>query len=375
MTTSSDRPHPLWLTVTEQLELFLTNSDLVNPLSLAFGPGIDQQLAIQLTQDLMSGENRPNLEIRKVADLNGAKGAFSGSTRTVYLAEEFVSDHSIKTVAEVLLEELGHFLDWQLNTVDSDGDEGAIFSALVRGETLTAQELQLLKTEDDWAIVNLDGKEIAIEQALVSGTSGNDLYELDLTTQLLTYNGVSNSASSDIEDPGGIDELTVHGDSFTLGFATSGQIGFGRSRKTLVIDINKDGEIDVNTDLTVSDFFANDYDAQQGNGFIETIGSLIGADIISLFIPEVYATPDNNIQAYYTAFVPQEVKAVVKPAIEYALSQWNGLLGISIPIKTIIDFQRAGDDQSLAGTTTGTYEDDFLPGSPNNFRAIAYKST
>ncbi|MGF1522134.1 MAG: Calx-beta domain-containing protein [Leptolyngbyaceae cyanobacterium] len=164
MTISSDGLQMLWLTVIEQLQQFLAASDLVNELHLAFGEGLNQQLAINFIQTVINGEARPEIEVRPAADLDGAKGAFSSSTGTVYLAEEFVSNHSIETIAEVLLEELGHFLDWQLNEVDSSGDEGAIFAALVQGETLETRKLQQLKAEDDTAFVDLDGTTIAIEQ-------------------------------------------------------------------------------------------------------------------------------------------------------------------------------------------------------------------
>jgi hypothetical protein len=46
--------------------------------------------------------------------------------------------------------------------------------AAVLGETLSTQELQALKAEDDTAYVTLNGQQIQIEQADFTGTNGND---------------------------------------------------------------------------------------------------------------------------------------------------------------------------------------------------------
>jgi hypothetical protein len=39
----------------------------------------------------------------------------------------------VSTIAAVLLEEIGHFVDSKINLADTPGDEGAVFSAIVRG--------------------------------------------------------------------------------------------------------------------------------------------------------------------------------------------------------------------------------------------------
>jgi hypothetical protein len=67
-----------------------------------------------------------------------------------------------------LLEEYGHFIDAHINQTDSAGDEGDIFSNLVRGNSLSAGTLQALKGENDWATITVGGQSIEIEQALTS---------------------------------------------------------------------------------------------------------------------------------------------------------------------------------------------------------------
>lgn len=113
----------------------------------------------------------PSLEIRSVEEINGASGAFSEDKNTIYLSQEFIAENSvnIEAVSGILLEEIGHAVDSQVNNTDAPGDEGEIFSALVRGEILESQQLQDLKVEDDTATVTLDGDVIKIEQATVSG--------------------------------------------------------------------------------------------------------------------------------------------------------------------------------------------------------------
>jgi Ca2+-binding RTX toxin-like protein len=81
---------------------------------------------------------------------------------------------SIAAISGVILEEVGHWVDRQINTTDAVGDEGAIFAALVQGESLSSEDLQLLRAEDDRTVVILDGQSIAIEQQNFTGTAGND---------------------------------------------------------------------------------------------------------------------------------------------------------------------------------------------------------
>ena len=62
-----------------------------------------------------------------------------------------------------MLEEYGHYIDSQVNSSDTPGDEGAIFAALVLGEELGKGRLQELREEDDSAVVVIDGEEVQVE--------------------------------------------------------------------------------------------------------------------------------------------------------------------------------------------------------------------
>ncbi|NCR42696.1 MAG: hypothetical protein GPJ21_24685, partial [Microcystis aeruginosa W13-11] len=86
------------------------------------------------------------------------------STNKIYLSESFLNVASSESLVKVILEEIGHYVDAQINQVDSAGDEGAIFASLVQGESLNAETLQVLKAEDDSSIINLEGEAITVEQ-------------------------------------------------------------------------------------------------------------------------------------------------------------------------------------------------------------------
>ncbi len=126
--------------------------------------------------------NLPPVEIRSSVELSGADGAYAQQNQTIYLAQEYLERHSKShplAIANVLLEEIGHWLDTQINQKETPGDEGAIFSALVRGKSLNEQELEQLRNENDIAIVILDGKIIEIEQAIIDFTDEVLFYEAD----------------------------------------------------------------------------------------------------------------------------------------------------------------------------------------------------
>ncbi|MFW6296093.1 MAG: hypothetical protein ACOC04_02760, partial [Halothece sp.] len=163
--------------------------------AIAITPNFSAKMQLAFDQNLLpnwqtawaKGEfHLPNVEIRAASEINGANGAFAGATNTIYLAQEFLysNRNNLDAVVAVLLEEYGHFVDYSLNSSDAPGDEGAIFSALVLGKTLSESELQQLKVEDDTASVVLDSEMLKIEQnttgtiTLVSvasdGTQGNN---------------------------------------------------------------------------------------------------------------------------------------------------------------------------------------------------------
>lgn len=158
------------------LSSWATSPDFLAKMQIAFGNSFDVEKAVKLASAWAQGDfsDFPEIEIRSEAEINGALGAFAAATGKIYLSREFLAKNAgnVTAVAGVLLEEFGHFVDSQINSVDAIGDEGEIFSDLVQGKALSQGELAGLKGEDDSAVVVLDGEVRAIEQATVSDSGG-----------------------------------------------------------------------------------------------------------------------------------------------------------------------------------------------------------
>ncbi|HEY9634322.1 MAG TPA: calcium-binding protein, partial [Coleofasciculaceae cyanobacterium] len=151
------------------LKTIASQVDFTEKMVTAFGDSFDVAKAELLRQEWLAGDfdSLPGIEIRAAAEINGANGAFSADTNTIYLSREYIEQNGsdVSALANVLLEELGHSVDSQINVSDAPGDEGAIFSALARGVQLDEGTLQALKGEDDIATVTINGQTIQIEQA------------------------------------------------------------------------------------------------------------------------------------------------------------------------------------------------------------------
>lgn len=160
------------------LNEFVLNPELDFQAHLAFGDKISQNLDHTWLSNIL--QNLPSIEVRSSAELKGAKGAFAGETNTIYLSEEFLNSNTdnLEPIVSVLLEEIGHFIDFQLGGTDASGDEGEIFSAVVQSVELNNLQLARLKSEDDTAIINLDGADIQIEMAKV-GTGRYEVSSFD----------------------------------------------------------------------------------------------------------------------------------------------------------------------------------------------------
>ena len=170
----------------EYLRQFRFDAGYTQKLETAFGNDFNRSVANQIFDKLAQGDfsGIPTIEIVNRNDINGANGAFAIATGKIYLAADFISQNAqnVNAVAAVLLEEYGHFVDSRINTKDAAGDEGDIFARLVQGKSISQQELEVLRAEDDKATVTLDGVVVEIEQNNIRGTAGNDtLYGTNLS--------------------------------------------------------------------------------------------------------------------------------------------------------------------------------------------------
>ncbi|MFN9671124.1 MAG: endo-1,3-1,4-beta-glycanase ExsH, partial [Microcystis sp.] len=135
-------------------------------LETAFGTSYDVVKATELRQQWQSRDfsQLPEIEVVNSSVLGSANGAYGISTNKIYLSESFFASASSDALVAVMLEEIGHFVDAQINRVDTVGDEGELFSHLVRGVNLTEAELTYIQTEDDRSVINLGGQFIGVEQ-------------------------------------------------------------------------------------------------------------------------------------------------------------------------------------------------------------------
>ncbi|WP_272481070.1 Calx-beta domain-containing protein, partial [Microcystis aeruginosa] len=161
----------------------------------AFGTSYDVVKATQLRQQWQSRNfsQLPPIEVLSDEVLGTANGAYSSSTNKIYLSASFLNTASSAAIINVILEEIGHYVDAQINLVDSAGDEGAIFSELVSGESLSSQQLQVLKLENDTAIVEIDGQQIQIEQMATNNLHFNITINDPLNTYSTYYAAIKSS--------------------------------------------------------------------------------------------------------------------------------------------------------------------------------------
>ena len=170
-----DKIHPVAvleesIVISQQfLSQFAESDVFLQKATSIFGSNFDTEKLSYFRQSWLNGdfESLPEIEIRSQEDLNGANGAFAVSTNKIYLSEEYITQNSFNSgaIVDVLLEEIGHFVDANINEIDTAGDEGEIFSAVVRGVELDETTVQSLRNEDDTAIITLDGEVIQVEQA------------------------------------------------------------------------------------------------------------------------------------------------------------------------------------------------------------------
>jgi hypothetical protein len=134
---------------------------------VAFGSGYDRGRAGEFFDRVRAQDvaGLPRVGLLDDRALNGARGVYVQETDTIYLSRQFVEGSSVDRITGVLIEEIGHGIDARVNAIDAVGDEGDIFSRLVRQESIGADSLKSLRVEDDHAGIIIDGRELAVEQA------------------------------------------------------------------------------------------------------------------------------------------------------------------------------------------------------------------
>jgi hypothetical protein len=149
------------------LQQFAISPKLSEDIQQAFGYGCNLDLAESLIDRFAKGQDLPPIQVLTQSQL-GANGAFGNYT--VFLSADLLTPNNKSVAVNALLEELGHFIDSQINTIDAAGDEGAIFAKLVQDQPFQEGELAMLKAERDRGVLNTKdanglNQSIFVEQA------------------------------------------------------------------------------------------------------------------------------------------------------------------------------------------------------------------
>ncbi|MGB3694942.1 MAG: Calx-beta domain-containing protein, partial [Spirulinaceae cyanobacterium] len=360
--------------VSQQLEDFVAEPDFVQRLNLAFGDSWDEETASNLISNIVSKQELPSFEVVSFNDLN-ANGAFGEGT--IYLSEEFLQQNldNPEAVGKVILEELGHYLDSQLNSVDSPGDEGAIFAAVVTQDSYDAGDITALQQENDIGLLTLSGGEVIQVELLnvsvpdininnvsiLEGDSGTtnagftvSLSELSSETVTVKYS-ISGIGATHGEDyqvvsgtltfaPGDTSEnifVPIIGDTFgetdetfylSLYGATNANIATSFAQGTI---LNDDGLPPV---LSIADTSVTEGDSGTTDAVFDVSLSEAGAQpiTVSFFTYDNDATEGEDYQSVSgtLTFAPGDTtKSIVVPVIGDTLSEFDEIFRLNYSVK------------------------------------------
>jgi Ca2+-binding RTX toxin-like protein len=190
--------------VYQQLSLFANGNNFGQVFNTSFGSTYNITASEILRSQWKTGNfsQLPQIKVISSSILRGANGAYASSNNTIYLSDKFLATASVASLKSALLQEIGHYVDAQINKVDSAGDEGAIFSELVQGYSLNAQTLNALKAKNDHATITVNGQVIQVEEQNFTGTSGDDSIigtsTNDTINSGLGYDTVDGGAGTDL---------------------------------------------------------------------------------------------------------------------------------------------------------------------------------
>jgi hypothetical protein len=207
-----DHLNQILQTTTSQLQNFAASDDALLTLTQVFGSNGHGAAAKSLMDAWALGDfnQLPSIQVLPLHQMHGARGAYAQSINSIFLADQLLtpsgSNYDSLAPVGVLIEEIGHFIDAYINTTDTLGDEGELFSALVQGINLDPASQQSLRLENDHGMIQLDGQPIEVEfadviesvgnTALLNSTAGYQLQPSGGSIIALKYNGSNVTTSS-----------------------------------------------------------------------------------------------------------------------------------------------------------------------------------
>jgi hypothetical protein len=153
--------------VTNELIFLAASERFDSVFAEAFGVNYSKAAAHAIQDQLKRGDlsQLARVEVISAAELENARAVYASLNSTIYLSDHFLAEASSTELQAVLLEELGHAIDARVNAKDPQGDEGEMFSLLVRDITPTPKDLSRIMQEDDRRTLSIHGSELVVEQA------------------------------------------------------------------------------------------------------------------------------------------------------------------------------------------------------------------
>jgi hypothetical protein len=251
-----------------QLARFAAQDNFQSTIFTAFGDRVDLLLLQDLRQQWLTGNFSviPEILVVENDELGGAKGAYAADLDKIFVAADFLATAGASLIGAVLLEEVGHRIDRVLNHgSDSVGDEGELFSALVRGVSLTAAQIAVIKAEDDHTTAIINGQVVEIETAKFSSPSTFAVGNRPFSVAVGDFNGdgkqdlVTAQLSNSISGP--FNNVSVLLGNGSGGFSSTSFTLAANIRYVAVGDFNSDGKQDLATNNT-----SNNISILLGNG-------------------------------------------------------------------------------------------------------------
>jgi len=204
--------------------------------------GVESHQSESLLQSIRAGDFSwiPEIQILPAASMEIVYGAYARETGAIYLSEDCPSD----LVTAVLLEEIGHHIDALFNEQETPGDEGALFSAVVRGISLSDEEITALLNEDDSAVLLLNEQQVTVECASRNPAPTPRAPLKPIITVVPGSSNLKNSNDWDTLTSGtatltsGKHGLSLVGSQALVGYGNSGTEGTNASTNTLTAASN-----------------------------------------------------------------------------------------------------------------------------------------
>ncbi|OPH11435.1 DUF4114 domain-containing protein [Cylindrospermopsis raciborskii] len=245
-----------------QLWVFSLSSDFWEVFDAVFGTEYNRKNAEILRSQWQIGDfsQLPEIEILDSSILGSANGAYSSSENRIYLSSNLMENGTSSRIREVLIEEIGHFVDSRINQIDTPGDEGEYFAHLLTDQKLNKDEIDRLKAEDDLVVVTIDGKGVEVEQnnatlaiapAIASQTEGNSGTKPFTFTVTRTGDTSGTSSANWAVTGSGINPANA---ADFGGILPSGTVNFavGETSQTITINVSGDTTIENDEGFTVT---------------------------------------------------------------------------------------------------------------------------